>query len=189
MSTDVIVLGAGMVGISAALHLQARGRSVTLVDRRGAAEETSYGNAGIIQVEGIVPYPFPSDPLKIAKYAFNMLPEANLHWSALPGIAPWLWRYYRFSTPEGIARTARGAEPLVRRCIAEHEALMQEAGIAGMLRRTGYMRLYRSEQALQARSPRIRPSGRRMASTSRSSTARGSPSSSRTSPKSSPAAC
>lgn len=150
MKSDVLVLGAGMVGVSAALHLQARGRSVTLVDRRGAAEETSYGNAGIIQVEGIVPYPFPSDPLKIAKYAFNQLPEANLHWSALPAIAPWLWRYYRFSTPEGIARTARGAEPLVRRCIVEHELLMKDAGVDGMLRRTGYMRLYRNEALLQA---------------------------------------
>ncbi len=148
MTPDVIVLGAGMVGVSAALHLQARGRSVALVDRRGAAEETSYGNAGIIQVEGIVPYPFPSDPAKLLKYAFNRLPEANVHWSALPSIAPWLWRYYRFSTPEGIARTANAAAPLVRRCILEHEALMREAGIEGMIRRTGYMRLYRSEQAL-----------------------------------------
>ena len=46
---DVMVLGAGMVGVSAALHLLKRGRSVVLVDRGGVAEETSYGNAGIIQ--------------------------------------------------------------------------------------------------------------------------------------------
>src|SRR5690606_24804847 len=61
MSNDVIVLGAGMVGVSTALHLQQRGRSVALVDRRGVAEETSYGNAGIIQREGIVPYLFPRE--------------------------------------------------------------------------------------------------------------------------------
>jgi D-amino-acid dehydrogenase len=41
MSNDVIVLGAGMVGVSTALHLQQRGKSVALVDRRGVAEETS----------------------------------------------------------------------------------------------------------------------------------------------------
>ena len=61
MKSDVIVLGAGMVGISAALHLLKRGRSVVLLDRRGPAEETSYGNAGLIQREGIVPYMFPRD--------------------------------------------------------------------------------------------------------------------------------
>jgi len=81
---DVIVLGAGMVGVSTALHLQKRGRSVVLVDRRGAGEETSYGNTGIIQREGVVPYPFPRQIGLMAQYALNMRTEANLHWTALP---------------------------------------------------------------------------------------------------------
>ena len=46
---DIIVLGAGMVGVSVALHLQRRGRDVALIDRRDPGEETSYGNAGLIQ--------------------------------------------------------------------------------------------------------------------------------------------
>ena len=56
---DVIVLGAGMVGVSVALHLQRRGRDVALIDRRGAGEETSYGNAGLTQHEAVIPYTFP----------------------------------------------------------------------------------------------------------------------------------
>ena len=71
MSKDVIVLGAGMVGVSTALHLQQRGRSVALVDRRGVAEETSYGNAGIIQREGIVPYLFPREWATIEGFALE----------------------------------------------------------------------------------------------------------------------
>ena len=47
--TDAVVLGAGIVGTSVALHLVKRGLSVALVDRRGPGEETSYGNAGIIE--------------------------------------------------------------------------------------------------------------------------------------------
>jgi len=148
--TDVIVLGAGIVGVSAALHLQQRGRMVVLVDRRGPGEETSHGNAGIIQREGVMPYPFPRDPGLIFKYAFNLLPEANLHWSALPRIAPWLLRYWRASTPAGVAATARAMRPLIERCILEHEALMADAGILGLVRRTGYMRVYRSAEALDA---------------------------------------
>src|SRR5262245_15154227 len=145
---DVIVLGAGVAGVSAALHLQQRGRSVLLVDRRGPGEETSYGNAGIIQREGVVPYPFPRDPVLLARYAFNLLPEANLHWSALPSIAPWLYHYWRASTPARIAATARAMRPLVERCIVEHEALMRPAGVLGLLRRTGYLRVYRSAEAM-----------------------------------------
>jgi D-amino-acid dehydrogenase len=150
MTTDVIVLGAGMVGVSAALHLQKRGRAVTLVDRRGAAEETSFGNAGLIQIEGVVPYPFPRDVTKLAKYAFNMLPDANFHWSALPKIAPWLVRYFLASDEAGLAKSAAAAKPLVQRCIIEHEEFMRAAGVEGMMRRTGYLRLYRSHEKLAA---------------------------------------
>jgi D-amino-acid dehydrogenase len=150
MKVDCLVLGAGMVGVSAALHLQQRGRSVVLVDRRGAAEETSYGNAGIIQREGVVPYGFPRDVTKLWRYALNMLPEANLHWSALPSVAPWLWRYWRLSTPERIVAAARANLPLVERCITEHRALMEPAGAAGMIRETGYLKIFRSPERRDA---------------------------------------
>ncbi len=149
-NADVIVLGAGMVGVSTALHLQKRGRSVVLVDRRGAGEETSYGNTGIIQREGVVPYPFPRQIGLMAQYALNMRTEANLHWSALPQIVPWLYRYWQASTPARLAATAQGARPLIERCVVEHEALMIDAGIVGMMRRTGYLRFYRSAEALAA---------------------------------------
>ena len=60
LKADVVVLGAGMVGVSAALHLQARGREVVLVDRHGAAGlETSFGNAGLIERSSIYPRVFP----------------------------------------------------------------------------------------------------------------------------------
>ena len=48
-TADALVLGAGIIGISVAVHLQKRGRATVLVDRRGAAEETSFGNAGLVQ--------------------------------------------------------------------------------------------------------------------------------------------
>jgi D-amino-acid dehydrogenase len=148
MKSDVIVLGAGMVGISAALHLQKRGRSVALVDRRGAAEETSYGNTGIIQREGVVPYMFPRDLRTILHYARNSSPEAVYHLSALPTVAPWLFRHWMASTPQGKAASARALRPLVERCISEHEPLLAEAGVAALVRPTGYLKLYRSEARL-----------------------------------------
>lgn len=137
-----------MVGVSAALHLQKRGRKVVLVDRRGAAEETSYGNAGLIQREGVVPYSFPHDIRLLWRYALNMLPEANLHWGDLPSQANWLYRYWRWSTPQKIAESARAARPLVERCIIEHRELMEGAGVAAMMRETGYLKLFRTDERL-----------------------------------------
>lgn len=60
MDFDVIVLGAGIVGVSAALHLQDRGRKVALVDRGAPGEGTSFGNAGLIERSSVEPYPFPA---------------------------------------------------------------------------------------------------------------------------------
>lgn len=147
---DVVVLGAGMVGVSAALHLQKRGRATVLLDRRGVAEETSHGNAGIIQREGIVPYMFPREWATVFKYALNRSSEAHYHLAALPRIAPWMFRYWRASTPEGKHATARAMVPIVTRCIDEHEMLMNEAGVAGMLRRTGYIKAFRDPALLEA---------------------------------------
>ena len=150
MRADVIVLGAGMVGVSAALALQARGRAVVLVDRRPAAEETSYGNAGLIQREGVVPYAFPRAWKTILKSALNQTTQSHLHWSALPWIAPALYQYWRYGTPERVEATAHAAAPLVERSLAEHEALTEAAGATALVRRTGYLKVFRDEALLAA---------------------------------------
>ncbi|WP_431267043.1 FAD-dependent oxidoreductase [Dankookia sp. P2] len=58
MTQSAIVLGAGMVGVSVALHLRRRGYEVMLVDRRGPGEGASFGNGGLIQREAVYPHPF-----------------------------------------------------------------------------------------------------------------------------------
>ncbi len=150
-SADVAILGAGMVGVSAALHLQARGRDVALIDRHGAAGlETSFGNAGLIERASMFPYLFPRDPKKLALYALNLLPEAHYHLSALPGVAPWLWRYYRESAPDRVARNSAGLRPLIEHSLSEHEALIDAAGARDLMRKTGWIKLYRSQKTMDA---------------------------------------
>ena len=88
--TDVIVLGAGIVGTSIALHLARRRLSVALVDRAGPGEGTSYGNTGIIEGNTIFPPAFPSDWTALLRVALKRAPEANYHLVFLPKVAPWL---------------------------------------------------------------------------------------------------
>jgi len=146
MRTDVVVLGAGIVGVSVALHVQARGRAVALVDRRGAGEETSFGNAGLIQREGVYPYGFPHDFGALARYALNRTIDAHYHPSALPELAPFLWKYWRYSRPARHAQIARWYARLIEHCVAEHSALAQQAGAAQLLASGGYLRVFRSER-------------------------------------------
>jgi D-amino-acid dehydrogenase len=147
---DVIVLGAGMVGVSVALHLQQRGRDVVLVDRRGAGEETSYGNTGLIQCEAIFPYTFPREFGAILSYALNRRSDAAYHFPALPRLAPWLFRYWQNAAPERLERSAQALAPLMARCVDEHDALIAEAGEAAqaLVQKRGWIRCLKSEARL-----------------------------------------
>jgi len=145
--SDVIVLGAGIVGTSVAVHLVKRGLSVALVDRGGAGEATSYGNAGIIEGNTIFPAAFPSDWATLVRVVLKRSPLANYHLAFLPKIAPWLIAFRAASQPERLAETARAMRPLFARAVAEHEALSEESGAAKYLRRTGWLKLYRTEAA------------------------------------------
>ena len=145
--TDVIVLGAGIVGTSVAVHLVKRGLSVALVDRGGAGEGTSYGNAGIIEGNTIFPPAFPSDWTTLLRIALKRSPLANYHLTFLPKIAPWLLAFRAASQPARLAETAQLMRPLFARAVAEHEALAEESGAAKYLRRTGWLKLYRNEAA------------------------------------------
>ena len=146
MHADAVVLGAGIVGISVALHLQARGRSVVLLDRRGAAEETSFGNAGLIQREGVYPYGFPHDFGALLRYGLNRTIDAHYHLTALFDLAPFLWKYWRHSRRERHAQIAREYSRLIEHCVTEHDALAIEAGATDLLQRKGWMRVFRTER-------------------------------------------
>jgi len=143
-TTDALVLGAGIVGVCVALHLQKRGRATVLVDRRGAAEETSFGNAGLIQREGVYPYGFPHDFGALLRYSFNRTIDAHYHPSALPRLAPFLWKYWHHSRPARHAAIARLYSRLIEHCVTEHDALAAEAGATGLIRRNGWMRVFRT---------------------------------------------
>lgn len=148
---DAVVLGAGIVGICVALHLQQRGRSVALVDRRGGAEETSFGNAGLIQREGVYPYGFPHDFGALLRYSFNRTIDAYYHPSALPALVPFLWKYWHHSRPARHEKIAHLYAKLIEHCVTEHESLIAAADAKRFIRRLGWMKVFRTERERDVR--------------------------------------
>ena len=151
--TDAIVLGAGVVGVSVALHLVKRGMAVALIDRGGVGEQTSYGNAGVIEGSTILPPAFPASLVGLARVALKRASDANYHLSFLPQVAPWLLAFRAASRPKRIIETARLNRPLFAAAVPEHKLLMQEAGATRYLRETGWLKIYRSARALAALTP------------------------------------
>ncbi|PYE29075.1 glycine/D-amino acid oxidase-like deaminating enzyme [Rhizobium sp. PP-F2F-G38] len=150
MKTDVAVLGAGIVGLSTAIHLARRGKSVLLVDRRGAGEETSFGNAGLIQREGVVPYGFPHDFGALFRYALNNTIDAHYHLKALPGLVPFLVRYWWNSGFTQHQHIARLYAPLIENSITEHADLIKASGADNLIQRDGWMKVFRTDAARDA---------------------------------------
>ncbi len=148
--TDAIVLGAGTVGTCVALHLARRGLSVALIDRAGVGEQTSFGNAGIIEGNTVFPPAFPSRLDALLRIALKRAGEANYHLSFLPKIAPWLIAFRAASRPQRLIETAHLIRPLFASAVGEHEALMQEAGAAQYLRKTGWLKVYRNEASFSS---------------------------------------
>jgi D-amino-acid dehydrogenase len=140
-----------MVGVSVALHLQKRGRDVVLVDRRGPGEETSYGNSGLIQPGGVIPYTFPREFSTILSYALNNRSDVVYHVSALPRIAPWLFRYWQNAAPERVERSVQALAPLMAQSVNEHDALIAEVGDSArpLVRYKGWIRCLRTEESLR----------------------------------------
>lgn len=150
MRADAVVFGAGIVGVSAALHLQARGRRVLLVDRTGVAAETSFGNAGLIERSSVVPYAFPRGFGPLIRYGLNRGVDARYDPLFLPKVAGWLFSYWRHSAPRRLAEAAAAMLPLIERSVAEHDALAEAAGTERYMRRTGWIEAYRSQESLAA---------------------------------------
>jgi D-amino-acid dehydrogenase len=150
MKFDTVVLGAGIVGVCVAVHLQKRGRAVALIDRKQPGNETSFGNAGLIQREGVYPYAFPRGLGTLLRYARNQSPDVRYHADAMLQVAPFLWRYWRNSHPAKHAEIAKSYATLIEHCVSEHRALAAEAGASALLRPIGWIKVFRYAAARDA---------------------------------------
>lgn len=148
--SEVIVIGAGMVGVSTALHLRLRGHEVMLIDRAAPGEGTSFGNAGIIQREAVIPYAFPRGAGEVLRAALRRGVDISYHRSALVANAGVLLRYWWNSAPARHRRISRAYASLITHCLIEHAPLIELAGAQELIRRDGWLEAYRSESQLAA---------------------------------------
>lgn len=146
MKFDTLVLGGGIVGVSVAVHLQQRGRSVALIDRKEPGSETSSGNAGLIQREGVYPYAFPRSFAELLRYALNRKPDARYHARAIPHLVPFLFQYWKHSERTSLERIALSNATLVEHCVTEHRALAKAADAVALFRTDGWIKVFRSPE-------------------------------------------
>lgn len=156
MTRSVLVLGAGMVGTCTALFLQQRGLAVTLVDRHMPGQETSFGNAGLIQREAVEPYSFPRDAMFVVNAALGRGAEVHWHTRGLWKMAGALVRYFHHSRPQGHARATEAYSRIIAHATEEHAPLIAAAGAEDLVQREGFRYIFRTPRALQEAMQRAR---------------------------------
>lgn len=137
-----------MVGTCTALHLQQRGFDVVLLDRRAPGQETSFGNAGLIQREAVEPYAFPREPGFLLNVALGRGAEVHWHARGLWQMAGALLSYFRHSHPKAHAQATEAYSHLIAHATDEHAALMAAAGADDLVERQGFRFVFRTPKAL-----------------------------------------
>lgn len=147
---EVIVIGAGIVGVNAAAMLAEAGHRVTVIDRKGVAEETSKGNAGALAFADIMPLASPRIMRKAPLWLIDPLGPLSIPPRYLPRLLPWLWRFWHASWPSRIEASCIAQTSLMQLARREALALYERAGLSGMIRHDGSLELYESEAEFNA---------------------------------------
>ena len=141
-SSDIAVLGAGVVGLSVALRLADEGHAVTLIAPEDTGDGASYGNAGVIADYAVLPVGTPDVLRNLPSLLFDRLSPLAIRRSALLSLLPWLARFAWQSRPGPARRNARAIAGLLADAAAEWRAQADRIGGAGVLRQRGSLYLY-----------------------------------------------
>ena len=148
---DVAVLGAGIVGVSAAIAARQRGLTAVMVDRREPGSETSYGNAGVLSSGSILPLNKPSLWRALPGYVGNR--HAALRWD--PGWTirniGWVARFLANAAPSQTRPRATALHGLIGASLKLHRQWIVQAGAARRIRETGWLKVWRSEAVESAK--------------------------------------
>ena len=147
----VLVLGAGVIGVTTAYYLAQQGYDVVVVDRQpSVANETSFANAGQISPGYASPWAAPGIPLKALKWMMREHSPFSLRLTTDPFQYQWMLQMLRNCTA---ARYAVNKERMVR--MAEYsrdclDALRADTGIEYEGRQLGTTQLFRTQQQFDA---------------------------------------
>jgi D-amino-acid dehydrogenase len=150
---DVIVVGAGVIGLSAAAAAQARGLSVLVLDREGPAAGASAGNAGAFAFTDILPLASPGMLRQAPKWLLDPLGPLSVPPAYALRIAPWMLRFWRACSPEQVRRSRTAQTTLMDLSKAELEPFLARTSTAAMLRKQGNLQLYEGQAEFTASLP------------------------------------
>ena len=146
----IIVVGAGIVGVSCAIWLQRSGHDVTIVDRAGPASGTSHGNAGVLAAGAVIPVTTPGLIGKAPKMLFDRNQPLFLRRSYLPKLIPFLAKYLTYATDKHVDHYATAMAQLLHDSFDQHRQLAAGTAAEAFISADDYCFGYATKAAFDA---------------------------------------
>jgi len=148
MKQSVIVIGSGITGVSCAEELRRSGAKVTLIDRvkAGDPSQTSFGNAGILAREGIMPIANPSMLKMIPQILLSPSSPVYLKWSYLAKFSPWALKFIMNGTRPKALPIILALNELIYDTVENHIQLSKNTDAARFIEKGDMTLLYRNRK-------------------------------------------
>jgi len=147
---DVAVIGGGIVGLAAALACAMRGKRVVVIDPGDVRRQASFGNAGVISRGSLFPVAGPALWRNLPGYLCHADPALRIRYASLPSMMRWIGVFLCHANERACRRAAAALDPLTGASFVEHLRLAAATGAAHLVRRCGYLKLYRTERSFAA---------------------------------------
>ena len=144
----IIVVGAGVVGTATARALQREGHAVTLIDSGEPGKATSYGNAGFIAIDHLLPLARPATLKRLPKMLMDRDGPLTVHLPSLPWLLPWMARFALAAY--SAAEVKKGVDSfgvLMAEANIAWKAEIQASGLGELFRSQGALYVYESEES------------------------------------------
>lgn len=139
---SVIVIGAGVAGLSTALYLLRRGFTVTVLDPLGPAGGASFGNAGLISATTVVPIALPGMLRKVPGWLADPMGPVTVRWAYLPRAAGWLWAWVRAGRLDRVQAISDAMARLHAPAFACWRELVGDAAFRALIRQAGQVQIW-----------------------------------------------
>ena len=136
---NILVIGAGIVGLSTAYYLQSSNNKVTLVDYQEPGSGTSRGHASMIANYGVPGINQPQVWYQLPKYLFSSNSPIAIKWSNIMNLAPWLIKFLHNCNNSSMYLTAQHTSALLKKSLADYKELLADIEASQFLTHQGVL--------------------------------------------------
>ena len=152
ISTEIAVIGGGVIGLTIAHRLRSHGHEVVVLEPNAPGSGASFGNAGTIADYGVIPVATPAVLRNLPSLLFDRDSPLAIRTAALPTLLPWLVRFAYQALPANARRNAAAIAALLADSAPAWRDLAMEIGAGDLIRQRGALYLYASKSAFAAAS-------------------------------------